>query len=134
MENNEKLLEAAMTIKENCEKTGVGSGNPCCFAINGVCEGTSYCALTPYDGAPMLWKVEREKKGRWKPADQALAYGLKANGYNSVTRSIVIGGAVALGRSKQALVLGDDMFAGVAAGEVVNLDEIIGEDEDGKDF
>lgn len=28
MENNEKLLEAAMTIKENCEKTE--NGKPCC--------------------------------------------------------------------------------------------------------
>ena len=81
----------------------------------------------------MLWKVELEKKGRWTPADKALAAGLKANGYNSVTRAIV-GGVIALGRSKQALVLGDDMFAGAAEGEVVNLDEIIGEDEDGKDF
>ena len=124
MENNEKLLEAAVTIKENCEKTE--SGKPCCFAFNGVCHGVDDCVLSTDGGAPAFWPIDRENESRWTPADKAFAAGLKANGYNSVTRTTV-GGAVALGRSTPALSIGDDMFAGVAEGEVVNLDDILGE-------
>lgn len=120
MENNEKLLEAARMIKRNCKETDIK--NPCCFALDGICKGIENCTIGDYDLFPCDWDV----KDCWTQADKALAAGLKANGYNSVTRTIV-GGAVALGRSKPALPLGNDMLSGVAAGEVVNLDDIIGE-------
>lgn len=120
MENNEKLLEAARMIKRHCKETGVN--NPCCFALDGICKGIENCTIGDYDLFPCDWDV----KDCWTHADKALAAGLKANGYNSVTRTTV-GGAVALGRSRTRLALGNDMFAGVAEGEVVNLDDIIGE-------
>lgn len=121
MENNEKLLEAARMLKSHCEKME-GCGK-CCF-IYGTANDL-HCGISTSAGVPCGWRVPG--KTRWTTADKDLAAGLKANGYNSVTRAIVSGGVVALGRSKPALSLDDDMFAGVAEGEVVNLDDIIGE-------
>lgn len=56
MENNEKLLEAARMLKSHCE--GTEGGEPCCFALNEVCQGVDDCILSPDGGAPMLWPVE----------------------------------------------------------------------------
>lgn len=120
MENNEKLLEAARMLKSHCEKME-GCGK-CCF-IYGTANDL-HCGISTSAGVPCGWRVPG--KTRWTPADKSLAAGLKANGYNSVTRTIV-GGAVAFGRSRTRLALGNDMFAGIAEGEVVNLDDIIGE-------
>ena len=123
MADNERLLEAARMIQEHCNHTE--QGGVCPFAHGGVCDGFKRCGIAPREFIPGEdWDIP--KLCRWTPADKALAAGLKANGYNSVTRAIV-GGVIALGRSKQALVLGDDMFASVAEGEIVNLDDIIGE-------
>lgn len=56
MENNEKLLEAARMIQKHCERTECGE--PCCFALNGVCEGIDDCVLSSDVGAPLFWSVE----------------------------------------------------------------------------
>lgn len=125
MENNEKLLEAAVMIKENCEKTG--SGKLCCFAFNGVCQGVDDCILSTDGGAPMFWPIDRESESRWTPADKALAAGLKANGYNSVTRMHGSETVLVMGRSQTALELGKGVFENLQLGEIVNLDDIIGE-------
>lgn len=121
MENNEKLLEAARMIKRHCKETGIN--NPCCFALDGICKGIENCTIGDYDLFPCDWDV----KDCWTPADKALAAGLKANGYNSVTRMHGSETVLVMGRSQAALELGKGVFANLQLGEVVNLDDIIGE-------
>lgn len=120
MENNEKLLEAARTIQEHCESADAGSACP--FAIDGVCNGIFGCTMRKM---PIDWKIPN--RTRWTPADKALAAGLKANGYNSVTRAYGSESVLVLGRSQTALELGKDFFESLACNEVVNLDDIAGE-------
>lgn len=133
MENNEKLLEAAMTIRDHCKKNGIL--RPCIFAVGGRCLPDvcvfhrDLCGLR----IPAAWNLPKGT-GKWTQADKALATGLKANGYNSVTRACDNENVIVIGREKTALELGQDFFTSLACNEVVNLDEIIGEDEDGKDF
>lgn len=123
MESNEKLLEAARMLKNHCDQQMEGCGK-CCFVYS-TGTGSLHCGISTSAGVPCGWRVPGES--RWLPADEALAAGLKANGYNSVTRAIVSGGVVVVGRSKPALPLDDDMFDGIAEGEIVNLDDIIGQ-------
>lgn len=122
MENNEKLLEAARMLKSHCE--GIGFGETCLFADGGECTGAGVCLITCGGCGPSEWEID---ESRWSPADKSLAAGLKANGYNSVTRMLGSESVFVIGASKTALELGRDFFANLACNEVVNLDDIIGE-------
>lgn len=121
MENNEKLLEAARMLKSHCEKMK-GCGK-CCF-IYGTANDL-HCGISTSAGLPCGWRVPG--KTRWTPADKAIAAGLKANGYNSVTRMHGSETVLVMGRSQTALELGKGVFENLQLGEVVNLDDIVEE-------
>lgn len=121
MANNEKLLEAARMLKSHCEK--MEDCGKCCF-IYGTANDL-HCGISTSAWVPCGWRVPG--KTRWTPADKALAAGLKANGYNSVTRAYGSESVLVLGRSQTALELGKDFFESLACNEVVNLDDIAGE-------
>lgn len=123
MSDNEKLLEAARMLQEHCKESC--SGGPCPFSriSENRCAGTNWCFLA---GSPREWKVQ--KRCRWTSADKALGAGLKAYGYNSVSRAIRGSEKVlVMGRSETVMELGKSLFANLQLGEVVNLDDIIGE-------
>lgn len=123
MDDNEKLLEAAKTIKKHCNESC--TGKPCPFSkiSENRCAGSDWCHLS---GKVREWKILNFHK--WTPADKALAAGLKANGYTSITRVFGSGHViVSLKESPDSLDLGKDLFADLCRNEVVNLDEIIGE-------
>lgn len=121
MENNEKLLEAARMLKTHCEK--MEDCGKCCF-IYGTANDL-HCGISTSAGVPCGWRLPNT--ARWTPADKSLAAGLKANGYNSVTRMHGSESVLVMGRSQTALELGKGVFANLQLGEVVNLDDIIGE-------
>lgn len=120
MDEDKKLLEAAVSIREHCKKTKVGEH--CAFNLGQECDGFHGCEMT---GIPRYWAIP--KHDVWTNADKALAAGLKANGYNSVTRLHGSESVFVLGRSKTALELGKCFFANLACEEVVNLDDVIGQ-------
>lgn len=125
MENNEKLLEAARMIQEHCGKNCILS--QCIFSTGGTCcpDACIFQRGLYGLGIPATWKIPQQC--RWTSADKAIAAGLKANGYNSVTRMHSSETVLVMGRSQTALELGKSFFANLQLGDVVNLDDIIGE-------
>lgn len=130
MDDNEKLLEAARMIRDHCRQTE--RNEPCPLAYGGVCDGVSNCGCSrPFPGECVPgddWDIPDTRK--WTPADKALAAGLKANGYTSITRVCGSGHVIAsLGESPDSLDLGEDLFKGLAKNECVYLYDIIADGE-----
>lgn len=120
MTDNEKLIEAAKMLQENCQ-----SKNPKC------CEGCSFdkggsCRLQ--GGIPYTWDIPKPR--RFTVADIALAKALKLFGHVRVERCN--GNTYCTSTNEEYsddVHLPEDAYESIKDGETVPIDDIIREGE-----